>query len=189
MKYYKVMYDYENDKNAICCKSDNLFGISRYDLEKGKLLDAWDERIVFNYNVKEGHIPTDYLGNNLGWLIVSATFKNMLESTGIQGVQYFPIRIVNESTGIELHDYFVANVHTLVDALDLKHSKYDEFELDDGEKVMSIEFHALKKETIKGNHIFRLKGDNIPLFVSEVVKDSVKRHGITGFDFLEVKTV
>ncbi|WP_423237339.1 imm11 family protein [Clostridium tetanomorphum] len=54
---------------------------------------------------------------------------------------------------------------------------------------MSVEKYALKKERIQNHHIFKLKGDTIPVFVSERVKDIIVSNNLLGFAFLEVKVV
>ena len=55
---------------------------------------------------------------------------------------------------------------TVIDTLDLDNSKYDVFELDD-EKIISVEKYALKSSKIVNRHIFRLKDETIPIFISE----------------------
>ncbi|WP_408605924.1 imm11 family protein [Defluviitalea phaphyphila] len=55
--------------------------------------------------------------------------------------------------------------------------------------MIDIEKHALKREKIKDKHIFRLKDETFPIFVSEKVVKALKKNRITGCDFLEVKVV
>ncbi len=186
LRYYKLMYDYENDADAICAESDDLKGIDRYDVEKGKKIENWPE-ITFYYNPEEGSRKTDYLGNDLGWFVISERFKNILQEEKIEGIQYLPINIVNIKTNEKLGNYFVVNVCNLVEALDLDNSVYDVFEIDENRKYILVVKYALKAELIKGLDIFRLKEEDIPIYVSERFVDTVKKYGMTGFDFLKVK--
>ena len=87
-----------------------------------------------------------------------------------------------------MDSYFVANIVTVIDALDLDNSKYDVFELDD-EKIISVEKYALKSSQIVNRHIFRLKDKTIPIFVSETLKKVIEDNKFTGFEFLEVDVI
>ncbi|NLL81429.1 MAG: maleate cis-trans isomerase [Tissierellia bacterium] len=187
MKYFKLLYDYENDNDAICCISNELNGIDQYVVEKGIFIKNWNMGIILFYNPKEGTRKTDFLGNDLGWLIVSAKLKNILEENFITGIQYLPIKIINALTNENLENYFVANIYNLVDAIDLANSKYDIFVVGDNEKIITIEKYALKKEKIIDVDIFKLKDDTIPKFISEKVVNLIQENNLTGCSFLEVK--
>ncbi|MCK4261255.1 MAG: hypothetical protein KAX49_19940 [Halanaerobiales bacterium] len=189
MKFYKLLYDYENDNDAICCMSDELYSIGQYDVEKGKSIDHWDSRITLYYDPMEGNKETDFLGNDLGWLIVSEKVKKILEEGQIEGIQYLPIKILNKKTNQYLKNYYVVNICNLVDALNLDQSEYDVFELDENEKIISVKLFAVNGNQLKRIDIFKLKDDNIPKFVSERVKKILMKYNVTGFDFLEIKVV
>lgn len=186
MEYFKMLYDYDNDTNAICCESDELYELDRYDVEKGIFINNWDNRITFYYNPQEGDKETDYLGNDLGWLIISERLKLILENNKITGIQYLPIMIKNKLSSKKLNNYYVANICNLVDALDLEKSVYSILELDENEKIFSYKVHALMEEKLKGLDIFKLKEDNVPKFVSKKIVNLIKENDITGFDFNEV---
>ena len=104
------------------------------------------------------------------------------------GVQYLPIKVINSADKTILNNYYVANVINVVDAINLDHSDYSVINLGD-EKIYSIRKYALSKNDIKMNQLFKLKGFEIPLFVSESVKELVIKNNITGCDFLEVKVI
>lgn len=188
MRYFKLIYDFENDDDYVVVISDKK--AEEYDKKilKGELIKNWDREIKFEYNVEEGKIFTDYLANDNGWLIVSKNFFDLMEDIVGETIQYLDINITNSITKEEYKNYKVANVTTLLDALDLENSIYDFFELDD-EKILSVEKYALKREKIKNYNIFKLKDECIPIFVSEKVKEIVEKNSLTGFQFLEVKVV
>lgn len=186
MKYYKLLYDYEHDVDAICCDSGDLKGIDRYDVEHGKIIENWDSDITFTYDPSEGDRKTDYLGNNLGWLIISEKFRNVLQNVTTEKIQYLPVNIININNNQKLGNYFVVNIYNTVEALDLDKSEYKIFEIDENEKVISVKKYALKLENINKD-IFKLKEKTIPIFLSERVMNEIKENNITGCDFLEVK--
>lgn len=189
MRYFHLLYDYENDADAISCESDELYDIDRYDVEQGNYVNNWDSRITMFFNPKEGDRETDFLGNDLGWLIISEKLKLILEDEKINGIQFLPLKIKNQLNNTTLNNYYLANICNLVKALDLENSDYNEYELDENEKVISVKKHAIKADKIKNIDIFRLEEDKFPVFVSEKFVNLINAHKATGFDFTEVLVV
>ena len=185
MKYYKMIYDYEKDDNYINCSIGDIVDTSEYITSNGSYIGEWKVP-VFQYNSAEGEVMSDYIANVYRWLIVSDTFSKYINETTIKShIQYLPVKIVDTFSNEENNSYKVANLLDLVDALDLEHSIYDVFELDD-EKIISVEKYALKAIEVQDFDIFRLKGDTIPIFVSEKIKKIVEENELSGFAFLEV---
>ena len=96
--------------------------------------------------------------------------------------------IKNELDNSIISTYKVLNILDVVDAIELEYSDYSEFELDN-EKFISITKYAINGEKVSGHHIFRLKNSTMPIFVSEKIKSTIEQNNLTGFDFLEVKSV
>ena len=94
--------------------------------------------------------------------------------------------MIDIKNNVENTEYKIANLLDVVDALDLEHSQYDLFELDN-EKIISVEKYALKEEMVFGHDIFRLKDDTIPIFISERIRDIIENNSLTGFAFIEVE--
>ncbi|MDE6887894.1 MAG: hypothetical protein K2P45_04515 [Eubacterium sp.] len=187
MRYYIVAYDYENGDDYIYCHQSELGGIDEYAVTDGVRIDSW-KNIVLRYSSKEEDVLSDHLANVHGWPVVSAKFRELTNAFLAEQVQYLPIKVLDVEHGKEIDTYYVVNAVCLIDALDLEHSTYDDITLDD-EKVLIVEKYALNRSKIKGEHMFRLKGDTIPLFVSEEVKDVIEDNALTGFTFIEVELV
>lgn len=187
MRYYKLIYDYEKDDNYVNCDIANIGNMNEYITISGKEIDRWDG-VVFEYDSAEGNILTDYLANLYRWFVVSDNFRQLTQKIIEKQVQYLPVKVIDRFTKSEVDSYFVANILTVIDALDLEKSKYDVFELDD-EKIISVEKYALKSSEIVGKHIFRLKDDTIPIFVSESLKKIIEDNDFIGFEFLEVDVI
>ena len=188
MKYYILSYDYENDDEYIIITADNTAEKYNYDMLKGEKIENWDENVMLKYSNDDEHIFTDYIASNNRWLVVSEKFRSLMGRIESDSIQYLDIKIRNSETNKINDTYKVANVITILDALDLENSKYDLFELDD-EKVLSVEKYALRKNMIGNKNIFKLKDDTIPIFVSEKFKNIVEENSLIGFQFLEVKVV
>ncbi|MHB8065992.1 MAG: imm11 family protein [Ruminiclostridium sp.] len=190
MRYYKLLYNFENDKGAICVKHKELYGVSKYDLEEGHYCNNWDERITLYYDPNKGERTTDFLASTFGGLVISSKFKAILENLKVGGIQYIPINIQADTDGKKLEGYYIANILNLVDALDLEHSEYKEFSAAGGKvKMLSVMVFALKRNQIENIHVLRLKNQNMPMFISEKVKLAIESNNLTGFSFHEVEVV
>ena len=180
-----MIYDYEKDNNYINCSTGNIADMSEYITSNGSYIEKWKVPI-FQYNSTEGDVISDYMANVYRWLIVSDTFSNYINETTVKShIQYLPVKIIDTFSNEKNESYKVANLLDLVDALDLEHSTYDVFELED-EKIISVEKYALKAMEVQGLDMFRLRDDTIPIFVSEKVKKVIEENTLSGFAFLEV---
>ena len=188
MQYFKLSFDDNNSNNDIVCYStDKLYRVDQYDVEQGKLITHWDNRITFYYDPEYGNTRTDLLANDLGWFLISDKFKNALENISLYGVQYLDIKVINSKNNKLLGKYYVANIYNLIDALDLENSKYTEWDVGEVEKIISVQVFALKKEKISGVYIFRLRDHPETIFISDVVKKVIEKNGITGCEFFKVR--
>lgn len=185
MRYFKLIYDYDKDEDYINCNFANIHNMDEYIVSDGKLINNWDI-ITFEFNPIEGEVFTDYVANLYRWLIVSKKFKKVTKELIQSQVQYLPVNLINRITA-ENQLCYVANIINVIDALDIEKSKYSIFELDD-EKIISVEKYVLKEKQLKDNHIFRLKNDTIPVFVSEILKNKIEENKLLGFSFLEIET-
>lgn len=204
MKYYELVYDHDGDdkKNNIYIMA--LFpniqeDIDRYDIDiKNKFITNWDINNEFGYDPKDGYMYSDCLANVYSWMIVSEKSKNIFDKyIHSNNLQLLPIKIKN-IVNEQKTNYFVLHVMDVIDALDLEHSDYFEIQLDeygyeyeeeDEEKIrLIVAKYALKKDIIKGHHIFKVKKDNIRIFVSEEIKNEIKKNNLVGFCFWEVMT-
>lgn len=189
MRYFKLLYDYEHGHGAVCAMSKELYEIDRYDLEMGNYINKWNEKILFEFNPRDGERVTDYLASDIDWLIFSRKTIQILSDLKVSNIQQLPVRIRNQKNGQELEGYSVVNICTSIDAIDLDSSKYDEFEIDENRKHIAVEFYAVKGEKLNGIDIFRLKGFETPVFMSETLKNAIEMNRLSGFDFQEIKVV
>lgn len=186
MKYYKLSYDYENDDDYVNCNVGVIGDIDEYSVSCGNYINDWSE-VRFKYNSEEGDVLSDYIANVYRWLVVSKKFRELIEGI-VDGntIQYLSTKLIDTKNNVENTEYRIANLLDVVDALDLEHSQYDLFELDN-EKIISVEKYALKEKMVLGHDIFRLKDDTIPIFISERIRDIIENNSMTGFAFIEVE--
>ena len=79
MRYFKLVYDFENDDDYAIVKSSNKAEDYDSDIVKGELIDNWDKNIKFEYNIDDGKILSDYLASDNGWVIVSKKFQDVMK--------------------------------------------------------------------------------------------------------------
>ena len=142
MKYYKLSYDYENDDDYVNCNVGVIGDIDEYSVSCGNYINDWSE-VRFKYNSEEGDVLSDYIANVYRWLVVSKKFRELIEQI-VDGnaIQYLSTKLIDTKNNEENTEYRIANLLDVVDALDLEHSQYDLFELDN-EKIISVEKYAL----------------------------------------------
>lgn len=54
--------------------------------------------------------------------------------------------------------------------------------------MLAIHMHCICESKVIDKHIFRLKEDNTPIFVSEHLKNMIEGSAITGCSFMKVRT-
>lgn len=92
------------------------------------------------------------------WLVVSKKFRKLIEGiVDENAIQYLSTKLIDTKNNAENTEYRIANLLDVVDALDLEHSQYDLFELDN-EKI-----------------------------ISERIRNIIENNSLMGFAFIEVE--
>jgi hypothetical protein len=185
MQYFELKHTYPKD--TIFCYEKNFPQEGEY-FHKGKKIINWNPKNTVHYY--EYYEPEDYLHNSAFFFkIFSSKIKSATEELGIKNVQFLPIKIISPDGYPELKNYFILNLLTFLDALDLEHSKYREIiKTKEGEKViMGLTKYVLKKDVVKDYDIFSLTTDKQVLFVSKRLKKLLKKKKVKGISFEKVK--
>lgn len=113
--YYKLMFDMDriddsikNGINTIYAKTSNIDEIEYDGIKKGffdnTILSPYGIRewphIEFYYSSKASMLESEYLLNVKRWPIVRSNVMETFKRLGIQGIQYFPIDLVDVITPI-----------------------------------------------------------------------------------------
>ncbi|APB39658.1 hypothetical protein BLD40_05685 [Campylobacter jejuni] len=163
MKYYKMMYNGQHNDvdNWINCIKPDIKNNDKYALLESKPITNW-QTPSFEIDKDDGKILTDLISNVYNWRIVS------------------PIK----SQEINYYDCKIMHVIKSLEALDYEHSVYTY--MGDNNEYLSITKAVLKKSKLDGSHIFRIKDDEIPVFVSSEFRKIVRENNLLGFSFSEV---
>jgi len=184
MKYFELMFNYEKYDGATCLMTKDIQGINQYIFDEGKKIDKWQD-FSFYYNPDEANEFIDYQGNELGWFIISSRFKKIIEDLGSEGVQFLPIKIINEKDNSVNTDYFVVNFISHIEgAFDFTNSIYvGEKPTKDKIAFEPARFYAIRENSIKNYHVFKLKECPMPFFISEILKKTIEKNNIKGCSF------
>jgi len=156
-------------------------GYFKYIITDGKYIDDWP-KVEFYYNSKTSSLESEYLVNIVSWPIIHKKVKEEFEKQGITGIQYLPIKLIDEITNKESNDYVVMNVLNMIEAIDLEKSEYKYNEKYDFYSFIPVTTYF--DEEVCGKYdIFRASKDKIDIYVSQKIKDIVESNGWIGFEF------
>lgn len=189
MKYYNMIYagnEAWDEKHIGSEKTINDDCLEDHTVCCGKYIDNWNIDITLVCDNKKEHIVPDWMSNDNGWLVVSQRFVDVVKNFENGAIQYLPIKIDAVQPQMKEEKYFVANVIKVIDAIDYENS--DCFNMP---RYRAVVRYALKKEQIKGNHIFIAKEDILSdsIFVSEELKKAIQKAKLLGFHFTPVKKI
>ena len=116
-------------------------------------------------------------------LIHSQRLIDVLRSVGVDNIDYYPCRIVNELTGHVIQTHQAANILDMIYCLDREHS---ELEIDEEEpnEIWYINNLKLLYDRLGDVHIFRLGEAPSIVLVDQVIKQAVEEAHLTGVMFL-----
>lgn len=189
MKYYKLIEDMNGKKDITCYSELGAPGDTTLLLMfcRGKKCESWDENFCFYYDENEGNRVTDFLANDKGWFLVSAKLREVLESLNTE-IQFLPVKIMERKSQKELPDYYIANVLRVVDALCLEKSVYSEVYIEKLGTIYNVIKYGIFAEKTEKSDVFKLANrQEVPIFVSENLKNRIEEEGITGIDLLEIR--
>jgi hypothetical protein len=174
----------------------DLKGRDRTSFVLGESIADWDKtawlKVVTGRNEGE---PDDVLANVHAMPIYSARLRAALDAAGITGIQYLPVRIYHRD-GSLVDGYSIANILSLVPALDLERSDYSRFgdslfvtptTPDHAERISEIRTAVLRRSLLEGHDIIRLKELRLIVYVSEGFKEVFEANHFTGYGFREVE--
>jgi hypothetical protein len=121
----------------------------------------------------------------MSWPLYTTRITDWLREKQPQGVEYFPTKIFSTNTEDILCNYEVVNVTNVLDVIDLDHSKYSRYS--GGELMMVLPCFKHKFLEQLRPTIFKVKMNELHLYVSEEFKQFWKAEGLIGLGFHEIK--
>ena len=116
-------------------------------------------------------------------LVHSDRLVEVLRRAGVDGIDYYPCRLVNDVDGAAYQTYQAANLLDVIHCIDAEQS---ELEMDDEEPNEIWYIHRLKliEDRLGDSLMFRLGERRNTVIVHESVKQAIESQGLSGPVFL-----
>lgn len=134
----------------------------------GKPIQPPKEKLVLDLSLESGEYRGDIIGGFL--TLYSDELKEALEEQGVDNVNYYPIRLRDQNTGMTEGGYWLVNIIGLYDCIDLQKSKIKRSASDLDENDFEILSLAIDKKKTNGAKIFRLYNHPTLVIISEELK-------------------
>lgn len=186
--YYVLDCDFPlNENGEALLEVHNCFRIGGIrNWKNGKPLNPKNEipdPIPIDYETFRGYQgpPVEML--DLCIPIMSARLHDALTDSGVDNVEFLPVKLTNRATG-EMHKYFAFKVIGLVSAAESSESIISSF---DGDQLIdsSIEKLVIDPGRAHGLFFFRLAENVNALIVHNQVKSHIEKRGIDTLKFLK----
>lgn len=130
-----------------------------------------------------GAVTDDLVVRKHRCLAHSGKLQQVLRTAGVTNIDYYPMRIVNPTTGAVFRSHAAANILDVIHCIDRDAS---DLEIDDEnpENLWYINRLVLLKDRLGDVPLFRLGERLRTVIVRRDVKEAVERAGITGAMFL-----
>jgi len=183
--------DYKNKTHVhtIYCEASNTDDIEYPNIKKGwfcyiiysgnKIKDWPDIQFLYDSNKS-----SEFLLNVDTWPIVHKKVVECFNMLGVENIQYLPVKVTDKVTGEECYDYYVLNILNMIDAYDLRKSKYTYDKEIDSYQFLPPDI-VLNYKKCKNYDIFRCEKDNIPIYVSQRIKEAIEKENFIGFKFIK----
>ena len=130
-----------------------------------------------------GHF-TEFAVTDLGCPIVSDQLKNILDTAGVNNVEYFPATIIEKTDTLPLTNYYAINILGLVNCIDFEQSDL-EVEEEDGEIVDIDEVNQLILNDRSYGHIYRLFMFERVIVIEEALEEKLSAILISGMNIVK----
>lgn len=168
-----------------------LSGCSDWDLRAGRYIEKWNPETLAVYDDEAEPPDFPFTSNDLP--VYSPRLRALMESLGVEGIQYLPVRIRHQGSGREVPGYHLANYLCLIDCLDRERSVYQVWTKDnllfwEMRPTMLGTFRDVQRAVLDCSRIgetpiFRLWGWDVMVVIRGDLKRAIERVGTTGCRF------
>jgi hypothetical protein len=180
-----------------------MYRVFRYDMAADNTVsavfrqdvpDIEEDDLEFTDGVQLGELPVlrftqrsndrgvllDYVPSIPSSMLVSARLKEVLDSTGVDNVDYYPAEIVDEATGKVYRDYYAANIIGIIACLDMEKSDYVPM-TSFPDAVLEFKEMHLDYSKVHGARLFRLHEKSSIILIHESIAKALQAAGLRGF--------
>ena len=199
MRFYELDFDMERIDKAIECGTNTIFAetsnLDEIEFEgekKGffhliiyhqRTIENWPD-VRFYYDSRGSALESEYLLNVEGWPIIHRRVMEAFQQHGIEGIQYYPIKLIDIVTQNVNTNYVVMYITNFIDGYDMEKSEYEYDEQYDFYIFLPMDTY-MNQSVCEKYDIFRCTKSTVEIYVSERIKKIVEENQWIGFDFDE----
>ncbi len=200
--FYKLVFDMDriddaikNGTNTIYASSSNLCEIESAGIKKGffnTIVLHESDTIVdwpcvkFYYDSQVSDLESEYLLNVDRWPIIHQKVMLEFNSNGINGIEYYPIQLIDQTTGKINNNYYLMFIDNFIDAYDMEKSEYVYNDKYDLYTFIPMKTY-LNKKVCSNYDIFRPNKSRAEIYVSHKIRNIIESNKWIGFDFYKCK--
>jgi len=169
LKKYYDLHMKDNETGSVAKAPEDCDFSDYFDIKKIRKIEE-------PFVVDEGTME-DFLANDVGWPLLSARMKYIFEEYSSRELSWVPLQVQDKRVAVD-YQYFVLYFENKLDVLDTKETSYGV------EGVIMIPVFSLKKVS-ELDFFPQPEEYDFNLVISENLKRSLEKAGISGIDFSE----
>ncbi|MDI7278020.1 MAG: hypothetical protein QME94_18730 [Anaerolineae bacterium] len=177
--FYTFWIDESQRPPMLCQRADDK-AIDSRTLHAGERIDDWPAYPTFYVDY---HHDDDFVLLWPHWSVFSDRVRLVFEESRIEGVQFLPVRVIDERRQEEVGPYWVLNVVRELDALDWGRTRWHYPDrVQEADPLLNMIWPAFRLDALPGIDIFRLnlRGEHgITPYISRRLRVRLQRAGVT----------
>jgi hypothetical protein len=133
----------------------------------------------------DGFLTDNLVAPALPGLLISSRLRAVLDESGVDNIQYFPVDLTRSNGAASFDGYFIANIIGRVACTDFERSDIV-MNAELPPMIDGINKLALDEDSVQDLDIFRLGELFVAIIVSSRLKDAIERSGVSGVAFQAV---
>lgn len=127
---------------------------------------------------------TDVLRNALGYLMITARLRSLLERHATAEIEFLPFTLLNHKGRVAARECYIANVLGTEDCVDTDRTEGSRSEISPGEMLRITRLHLQPDRINPERNLFRIASQPRTLIVREDLRQVLEAEGVTGVRFL-----
>jgi len=155
-----------------------------WELAEGYSLSSdWSDDISISARSESGQAvgsdsESDFLRSVATGPIVSEKVKGLLEAEGVEA-EFLPVKVTDHKQKVLGSNYYVLNVLTMLDAIDLDKTAHTVDSLDDSQIELDGPLQLDTSKVPDSTHLFRLEKYNTIVIASSELIDKLQDNGVS----------
>jgi hypothetical protein len=145
-----------------------------------------DAQVPMDPDFPEEIALADSLEATASLLVVNDRVRELFEANGVQNVEWLPVKVINHKRRPVKEKYYVINVLSSGDCIDIKNSVFEWNKIDQ-DMMSSIKKLVVDETRLPADvKLFRPWHMPYAMMIHRTVADAIMANGLTGFLFTEI---